>query len=240
MVYKPKEELLAIDARLAGRSRTGTVDLRAFDEGVVRTLGGEIINDNYWLRLESVSPPPGLPGIPITFAVPEDVFEKHFIPAIIVRRDDITTDMSRWHPGLEQYGVPAEGALPVTIGSRTGFDRMETLSQPEPNDIMYTISILAKHRQGIGTRRELGAVFNHVLRTFMAYSQIVVEDSIGDLRTYETFREGVSVLDDLSEVSARTVGFAVSIRVEAELDLADPKVYRTVTKSPVFNFTRKE
>ena len=233
-----------MQARSEGRARSGTVDIRAFDESIPVTMGAEIIEDNYWLRLDNISPPPGLPGIPVTFAYPEDVFEKYFIPAIIVRRDDIQADMQRWHLGATNYRVPAATAVPVgvTIGGATryGYTAYETYFQGEPESIYYTISVIAKHRQGLGLRREVNAIFKYLLSKFQAYGQVIVTDSVGDVRTYECFREGISMLDDLSEVGARQVGYAISVRVEGELDLADPTVSRAVTSHPVVRVTRKE
>ncbi len=228
----PAAEKAELLQRELGLARTGTVDIRSFDEGVVQTLGATIINDNYYLQVQGVSPPPGLPGIPVTFAFPEDVFEKYFVPAIIVRRDDISADMARWHPGARQYAAPALGSIELEAqtpaGVKKGFNKIETLPQAEPVDIMYTISIVAKHRTGISARRELNAVFQAVLSVYQAYPVVVVADSVGDKRLYQAFREGVSILDDLPEVAGRMVGFAITIRVSAELDLVRP----TVTGEP--------
>jgi hypothetical protein len=236
MATIPPVELEAINARAEGRARAGMVDIRAFDESIPVTMGAEIIDDNYWLLLDNVSPPPGLPGIPVTFAYPEDVFEKYFIPAIIIRRDDIQTDMQRWHPGATNYRVPAPTAVPVgvTVGGSTryGFTAYETYFQGEPENIYYTVSVIAKHRQGLGLRREVNTIFKYLLSKFQAYGQVIVTDSVGDVRTYECFREGISMLDDLSEVGARQVGYALSLRVEAELDLADPTMSKAVVTPP--------
>jgi len=248
----------AFARRAAGLDRSGEVDLRAFDEGMVLALGGNVIDKDghvyscgnpnakgdYYIRLASVCPPPGLPGIPITFAYPVDIFAKYYIPAIIVRRDDIVADMFRWQPGATQYTAPGPGAIPVGENEQgTVFSSKESLPQAEPVDLLYTISILAKHRQGIGTRKEVNAVFKHVLRRFQAYGAIPVIDSVGDIRTYEAYREGITMLDDLSEIGARMVGFAVTVRVEGELDLADPTVIGAetgnapVTSPPQVNFS---
>lgn len=228
----PPAEVAAEELRKDGIRRTGTVDLRSFDEGVVVTLGAtirpsDIAKDgDYYLDVAGVSPPPGFPGVPVAFAFPEDVFDKYFIPAIIVRRDDLSADMVRWHPGLEQYRAPAKGARLLTAvtpaGVKQGWDKLETLPQAEPLDLMYTISIVAKHRTGIGGRHEVNAVFRHVMSVYQAYSTVQVTDSIGDVRLYQAFREGVAVLDDLPEVGGRVVGFAVTLRVSAELDFVDP------------------
>ena len=57
-------------------------------------------------------------------------------------------------------------------------------------------------------------------------------DSIGDVRTYEAFQESISPLDEVSEVVDRVIGFAVTLRVEGELDLLDPETKNTVTALP--------
>jgi hypothetical protein len=42
--------------------------------------------------------------------------------------------------------------------------------------------------------------------------------------------EGPSALDTKPDVAGREAGFNVSLRVEAELDLNDPKVFKTLSK----------
>jgi hypothetical protein len=86
----------------------------------------------------------------------------------------------------------------------------------------------------------VNAILRKVLGVYQAYGRVIVKDTLGDYRTYEAFREGISILDELSEVAGRMVGFAVTIRVEAEFDLVDPTTARTVTSLPRLSMEFKD
>jgi len=231
------------------------VALRDFDQGVVETMGGVVygntatgwveeakltddVNElNYFVVVSGIDPPPGQPGVPITFSNPEDVYEKFKIPVVLVRRDDITPAMQRWHPGQGQYRAPASEALPVMVTRRDGtvlrgYDRYEELPQAVPFDLMYTLEISARNRGSLGIRNQANAIFKHVLKIYPPYCRVLVKDSVDDVRSYEAFMEGTSVLDELMDITARKIGFGLTLRVEAELDLADPEVRRAVTQDP--------
>jgi hypothetical protein len=246
------------------RAPTGQVGLRNFDEGVVVTLGAEIEEvdlgkgplTNYFIKtgLLPVEPPPGLPGVPITFSHPEDIWERYRIPVIVVRRDGIDPALQRWHPGMVAYNAPAEGAAPVSVifgagttteETREGFDRYERLEMGVPFDITYTISILARYR-GKGPlpptgspvgfdgskgspRNQVNQILDYVLRKFPPYGQVFVTDSVGDVRGYSSFMDAISHLDEVPEITERVLGFAVTVRVEAELDLDRPLIVPVVT-----------
>lgn len=247
----------ALRERTEGRARTGFVNLRSFDEGVVETLGATIDEDlqNYFLHLEPVEtvgfdppvsspfhrgivePRPGLPGIPVTFALPEDVFEKYSIPVILVRREGLDPAMQRWHPGALQYRAPGRGAHPAqyqhgpTSEVKEGFDRAEQVDQAAPFDLLYTINVVARNRGAPGILNQANRLLDHVLRIYPPYCRVLVKDSVGDLRSYEAFMEGTSPLDEVADVADRVIGFAVSLRIEGELDLTDPVVRKTVTRA---------
>lgn len=243
----------ALRDRIEGRARTGTVDLRSFDQGVVTTLGATLETvtfpngqqaSNYFLNIPLVRGRvgrPGLPGVPIIFAFPEDVLEKFDYPLISIRRDDIAPTMNRWHPGTLQYRAPAVTAQETTVDSNPGnpdapalvnWDKVEQLQQAAPYDITYTISILARNRGGMGQTNQANAILKAVLRVFQPYSYLYLNDSIGDGRTYDCFQESISHLDEVPEVADRVIGFAVTIRIEGELDLLDPEEHNTVTSLP--------
>lgn len=240
-VNVPEAERLAREDRELGRARVGEVNLRDFDQGVVETLGATITGDNYFLSISGVSPPPGSPGVPVTFANPEDIFEKWKIPVLVIARDDISPAMSRWHPGLGEYSAPARGANPVSITTPAGtfarFDRYEEQMQAVPFDIMYTLSIQARYRSSL--QNMSNAILKYVLKVYTPYCRVLVKDSLGDVRSYDAFMEGISSLDEVREVTERQMGFAVTLRVEGELNLPDPEVKRAVTRPPVFNFAQK-
>lgn len=254
-----------VEDRAEGRQPSGMVGLRNFDEGVVITLGGKLGEEsgkgsesNFYLPSSVLSPvdaPPGLPGIPITFSHPEDMYERYRQPVIVVRRDDISPAMNRWHPGMHEWRVPARGAQDrqvvfgvgtTTERTVTGYDRYESKEMAVPFDITYSLSILARHRgKGGGAprhvpvgfegaagspRNQVNQILDHVLRVFPPYCQVFVIDSLGDTRRYSAFMEAISHLDEVPDVTERVLGFAVTLRVEAELDLNDPIVERAVTQ----------
>ena len=211
-------------------------------------------HSNYFIakeRIAPVEPAPGLPGIPITFSHPEDIWERYRQPVIVIRRDDIAPAMNRWHPGMVTYRAPALGAKPMTVtlgpttGSVSGFDRYEQKEQAVPFDITYTITILARTR-GKGPlprrgdpagfkgaagspRNQVNRILDYVLRIYAPYTAVLVRDSLDDIRTYSAFMEAISHLDEVPEVTERVLGFALTLRVEAELDLRDPVIQHSVT-----------
>lgn len=244
---------IALRERINGRAKTGVVGLRDFDAGIVTTLGATletvttpsgVQSRNYFLNIPLVKGRvgrPGLPGVPIIFAFPEDVFEKYDYPLISVRRDDITPTMNRWHPGNLQYRAPAGTAHQTVVNTNPGnpnapdvtyWDKVEQLQQASPYDITYTISIMARNRGGLGQTNQANAILAAVLKVYQPYSLVRVVDSIGDTRSYSVFQESISHLDEVSEVADRVIGFAVTLRVEAELDLLEPELHNTVTNLP--------
>lgn len=227
--------------RVLGTAPTGSVGLRNFDEGVVETLLPELISDNYYLtKVPSVHPPPGSPGIPIVFSHPEDLFERYKLPVVVIRRDDLSPALGRWHPGTVTYKAPSVYAEPIEVTlSNTeqtvlrGYSRYEVQQQAVPFDITYTITILARHRgygkgspgvTGAGSpRNQVNQLLDYVMRIYQPYGQVIVRDSLGDARSYSAFMESTSHLDEVAEVTERVIGFALTLRVEAELDLRDPR-----------------
>lgn len=246
-------EQMALLARRRGEAPTGTVSLRDFDQGVVSTMGAEVetwqsstgdIYRNYFLNVDTAQGRvgrPGLPGVPVVFAFPEDVFEKFDYPLIAVRRDDISPVMNRWHPGTLQYRAPAGPANQVYLDPNpgnpasvevNGWDQVEQLQQAAPFDITYTVSILARSRGGMGQTNQANAILKALMKVYQPYTYLGVIDSIGDFRSYECFMESISHLDEVPEVGDRVIGFTLTLRVEAELDLLDPEVQNTVTTLP--------
>lgn len=249
-VHPDAERERLIDRRF-GAERPGRVTVRDFDQGMVETLGACIFeelpppeNQRYFLNLDGIDPPPGRPGVLVTFSFPEAEFKGYVIPLILFRRDDIAPANERWHSvGHESYRTPAEGAsnvvlpdtLPANLAGAKGVDRIEVGLAPIPFDFTYTISILTHYRGAPGQRGQVNRILQHVLRVFPPFGKVIVRDSIGDLRGYHTFTEATSVLDEHPEIAERIIGFGVTVRVEAELDLAEPTTHRTVTQPLTLN-----
>jgi len=218
------------DARLRrhyGNENPGLVSLRDFDQGLVETLGAFIEDQRYWLTIPGVDPPPNKPGVLVTFSFPEAEFKAYVVPLVLIRRDDISPAMERWHSYNQTYKAAPQGANPITVDGRQGYDRVEVGYQSIPFDISYTISVLSHYRGALGQRGQVQAILHHVLRTYPPFGELTLLDSIGDPRAYNTFTEGTSVLDDHPEIAERVIGFGVTVRVEAELDLHEPAEGRT-------------
>lgn len=233
----------AFNRRVNQLDRTGTVGIRDFDQGVVTTLGATVHERYNYITVPGVDPADGWPGTPVVFADPEDVFQQARLPFVLVRRDDITPAMERWQPAGVQYRTAGLGAMPVSATLPTGltamgFDRMEQLAQAIPYDISYTISVQARHRGSSDIRNQANAILTYLLRYYPPYGLVKVTDSILDIRSYAAFNTGVSTLDNIGEVTERIMGYALSIRVEGELDLKDPVTIQTV-KGPLTLRTRQ-
>lgn len=243
------------EEREAGRARTGTVSVRALDEGVVLTMRPELVTTqatagfgaNYFLRdIPGVSQPPDHPGVPIVFGNPEDVLEEFRLPAVVVKRDNIVPDKVRMHPGMMQYRVPGRAAHPVLVTDPltgqvvSGFDSYEIMPQALPCEVSYTIRIIARNRGGMGqgARNQAGAIFEYIARIYKPCAGIYesapvvwVKDSVGDWRAYHVNVE-FGVEDETLDVTERTIGYSLDLTVEAELDLAEARTLLAVTNWP--------
>ena len=226
---------ISYEERRMGKARQGEVWLRHYDLGVIETLGAKLIGDRYFLpELNDFDPPPGLPGFPVVFSHPEEILQSHKVPVVMVRRDDFSYQMNRWHPGTVTYRVPAIGTLPVVSPFPTdpyvparGAAKYEQHKQSMPFDLLYTVSILAKSRESMAAAQ---SILHYVMKIYQVYCRLLVRDSLGDIRSYEAFSDQVSPVDQASEIANRMIGFTLSLRIEGELDINDPEVYNAVTK----------
>lgn len=234
------QELTDFRDRRIGKARNGTVFLRSYDEGVMMTLGGQIKQresdglEFYMLQVPNVQPPPGHWGVPINWSNGEDEWEKYVYPTLVISRDDIAPDLPRWHPGTLQYAVTARGSLKVTeqitqLVSKSGPLKREQMQQSIPYNITYTIKVAAGRRgeRNVGSADML---LLHVMRTYQPYCSVWVKDSIDDWRNYAAFQESVGPIDEVTDLTNRTIGHSLILRVEAELDLNDPETFRTVQR----------
>ena len=193
---------------------------------------------------QDVTPRVGLPGVPVTFFYPEDVTKKMYYPMVLIRRDDISPAMNRWHPGALQFRGAAPGASRFSYQAYptstpiTGWDKVEERQQAIPIDLTYTIQIVARNRGSFGVKHQANRIFDHILRKYPPYCRVLVTDSVGDLRSYEAFTESINQVDEAAEVTDRMIGYAFTLRVEAELDHLDTEVFNTV-RARAFGYTRR-
>ena len=229
---------------------TGDVWLTDFDRGVVETFGAEVnsVGDMYVIKnLPGVSPPPPtggieFEGVPVYFAFPDETIDPKILPSFVVRRDEINPAMSRWHLGATQYLLPAPGATtrqvfhPITGNLMAeGPDAVQTKAQAVPFDLLYTIQIRARYRNNL--KVEAMKMLKYTMRQYQPYTAVFTRDSLNEVRSYNAYMEGPSALDTKPDVAGREVGFNVSLRVEAELDLNDPQVFKTLSRLGVLNFS---
>ena len=233
------EQEMALGTRVGG-----DVDLRSFDEGIVLTLGGKVINNQYYISIEGVDPPPGEPAIPVHFQSPEDLFANFRYPAFVIMRDDISVASERLHSMPLKYRAPARTAVPVSVSTPDGqqnyYNRVAEKAGAVPYSITYSINVYHTLRGGFGGKRAANTMLTYVLSTFPSFSQVFVRDSLGMWRTYEAFQEGVVSFDDSPAILERMIQYTVTVRVAAEYDLSIVTTSPTVTSHPVSRFTPKE
>lgn len=216
--------------RYYGREDNGRVFLRHFDEGVVLTMRAVLVRtqltagfgSNYFLQnIPNVRGPQDYPGIPVTFSHPENIAEELRIPIVVVRRGSVRPDMQRYHPGAHAYSFLAEGSQNVTINGQTGPLRRTQRGTPKPFKIDYTIRILARTRGGAyeaSPRNQAEAVLWHLMSIFQPFCAVYVKDTVGDIRSYSAEAE-YDTEDEILDVTGRTIGFTISLTVDAWLDL---------------------
>lgn len=244
--------------------QTGTVFIKDFDEGVMRTLlliSGETVAGQ--------QPPPRTQAIPeekvvqdpfdnadprrmvlrvpqlqyyapdlkadqfvqVVFASPEQLLTGYVIPSVVVRREDVSPDFTRWHSeGALQYRVPSQQSNTVTVTilnkSKTGPTEVEQFRQAWPYDIAYTLTAIAR------SRNDAAKILQRVLKAYQPYGRVFVKDSKGEVRTYEAFMEGFGPMDEVVDVTGRTVAHTINLRISGELDSHDAEVFPTM-RDPV-------
>lgn len=206
--------------------RTGQVFIEDFDVGLAETIGSELVRIEldgeeaqvYALRVPGVTGPDQYHGlIPIFMSDPEAGFAANLLPQIILSRGSIDPDMARWQPGGREYMVPAANATEVTSSSgRKGPSRVEIKPWSWPFTINYDV-----HLRG-ATRIQADRMLRAVGKYLWAYGAIHVKDSEGDTREYNAFGEGIQNLSEIADITDRTIGHTLPIRVEAELDFLEP------------------
>lgn len=196
--------------------RTGSVFLKDFDKGIVESLGATVTGNDYFLDVIGVG------NTRVIWANPEQVFQDFVVPAIVIRRDDISPALSRLMLGGMQY---AQGvSQSVVVDTVSGFTHKETKPQAYPFDISYTIQCFAR------LQNQAVRMLGYVLRIYPPYCLVRVVDSVGEERTYQGYMESIADLDEVTDAVEKMSAFSVSLRVEAELDLVDPAVETLVTQ----------
>lgn len=180
--------------------------------------------NGYWLDLPTAVPQ----FIPCIFNEPEAIYERRVYPSVLLTREDPQINMARWHSvGQLEYIAGVSGTFEAVQLTRnltvSGYSSVESKIQAMPFDLNYTFTVFARWEH------EAIPMLQRVLQRFQPFSRIPVIDSLGDTRTYTTFSDGGwQNQSELVDVADRVKAYAVSVKVEAELDLNDPIVRSTV------------
>ena len=241
-------------------ARTGDVWLEDFDVGLVETMGGVIVGQDYYISIPGVQPTPWptdresrsvtfaqrgeyMPGVMVTFASPDDRVIPFVYPVIVVRRESIEPAPSRWASRHLKYRAPSDDAVAAQVqhynpdGSQTtlnGYDKYEEQLGGHPYDITYMISVLADGENAESIAQKM---LKHVMRVYPPRDGrgVRVKDSIGDTRLYEITAEGPTTLRESLDLVDHQAAYMMMVKIEGELDLNDPYV-STSTRSMDFNW----
>lgn len=237
--------------RYEGLEDNGFVTLQDYDRGVIETLKAVVTQENgingYFIPYDTigVEAPPGLPGIPVVFANPEDQWQRYKLPMIVVRRDSMDAAMQRWHPGTLQFRSASPNSYVEAINGATGPSKRISRPQAVPYDLQYTIIVVSKFRGGGDKKLEAGksshvnALLHHIQCIYQPYSKVYVRDSKGDYRSYSVFVDNITTTDESRAIADRVVGFEMPIRIEGEIDLNPMYVHETV-RELTFTYSDKD
>jgi hypothetical protein len=236
---------MPVNSNYINTERTGDVWVEDFDRGVIETLGGRIIGDDYFVHIPDVKKgffshdyrvtslrETEMPDIMVIFAAPDDRVQAYSLPCIVVRRDALDPAEDRWPSKNIKYQAPAPGASQSTIDyhgtSVTGWSSYEEQEGAWPYDFTYMISVLAGGRR---CTTDAQRMLKHVLRVWQpkANNGVFVTDSIGGTRSYEAFSDGPIDLKEALDIVDRQAGFSINLRINGEIDLNDPYFTTSVT-----------
>lgn len=208
--------------------KTGTVFLRNFDKGMIDTIGAtaDPVHHCYFL---TVNFPAGPMDIPVYFSQPEPIFKTMKFPFISINRDDFSLAMGRWMGiGQLEYRAGVSGTRAV-INGVSGFYQYDQKMQAMPHDIIYTISVWDRYETPVQT------ILLNVLKAFNPIGRLIVYDSLNQMRSYEYYWEGsIAQLNEIIDPVTRARGYALTIRVEGELDLLDTSTEDSVSGFDIY------
>lgn len=225
----------------------GDVFMRDFDLGFFSTIGAGVVGDRVFVpssKIPGVKVPlydenhgnpdevgKNMPGFPVIFGNPSDDIQRYNLPSFRILREDPSPALERWMSVHLKTRGPAPGANPVQVqyGGRTidGYDKYVEQEGSWPYDIPYTLTVGSA---GLSARTEAQALLKYIMKIFKPYSILNVVDSLGEDRKYHAFVEGPTELSEIADIRNRSIIYALSIRVSAEYDLADPYEITPITQ----------
>ena len=217
-------------------SSLSQVGIRDFDLGIFLTLGAELFTytvdgterQGYVIDLKNredysgsvVTNIPQLDGkIPVFFSAPEDVFRPFLYPCFVVRS-------SAFEPAFERcprYGyrrAPSPGAkkVHVTYKNKTvvGYDSYDYAMRDMPLNIPYDVQVYARNRSN-----SLILLKWAIRRLRPPFFSVKVYDSHGDKRLYDAGPVSISSMDELTDVSDRSIAYTISFQVRADISIEE-------------------
>lgn len=239
---------MPIDRQLIADHTTGDIFVREFDIAMFDALNAFVQNDRVFVqKINGVKVPlfdedhtikeevgKSMPGIPVIFVNPDDAIQHYNMPCFRITREDVSPALERWMSLHLKSRKPAPGATPVTVnyGGRTltGWSKYEEQDGSWPFDISYTITC---ESSGLAARTECLLMLRYLMKKMPPYGVVTARDSLGKDRKYNIFVEGPSELGMVTDIRDRGMIMALSVRIEAELDLSDPRVIAAVTSPTV-------
>jgi hypothetical protein len=221
----------------------GTLDLRDWDTGCMKTLGAEVHHYTvdgdsraiYVADVQGVKS--GLDNlddkVPCFFDTPEDVYQEFVLPCFVFKRNDMTPAFDRhpWYMWVAR--APAKGANKIVLpDGRVGYDQYENQWRATQFDITYDCVIYARRQQ------ESVLMLAYALRHFIPpWFVFKVVDSLGDVREYDAGEMSISNTSELADIADRTVGWTIAFTVRAEIDLHDTREYPAMV-DPTITYAR--
>lgn len=217
--------------------KPGNLGIRNFDEGLIYTLCGSVIGNQYYLTVKGLKKTAGTSladKVPVYFTIVSqaEIFPGFKVPAVVVKRESIDFAMDRLlTPGLA-YRVPAEGANLVEINGVVGYDAYEEMESYMPVDIRYSVQVMARYTS------DANVLLMHLFKKFQTpFAVVFVKDDLGIQNSYEMRVESISNISDLIDVSEKLIGWNISLKILGELPLAQPTVSKAVIDRKInFNF----
>jgi len=210
----------------------GTVFIGDFDLGVVLRVGGELVDytvdggtrQEYAINMTGVTGPSEYGGhVPIFFVAGRVPFSPRIFPCVVIRRQDPELAMQN---GGQSWGVedriPSDGASEVTIefpdgSEETGYDSYDSKQPAPPYNLRYEIIL---HARGGRAQQDSNLMLKHMMEIFTPPGGLIyVTDSIDDERSYDAFIESMNQTTEVLDLTARDVGWTLTLLIHGELDV---------------------
>lgn len=206
--------------------RTGHVDLVDFDLATVRQTGAILDEEqnewflpiNFYIE-DPAKGPVAIERAVVVFKRPEPTQVQHEIPQIAILRDDIDPDTSRLYSPTVQYRLPAAGSSQVSIDTSIGYDCYETKDKEQPYNLTYTIEVWSRYKVPAQTLLQMMMKRFPLRGTMIVRAAEEAGRNVTCDRTYLFFQEGIADVTEVNSMVERIPGYALTIRVEAELTL---------------------